>query len=253
MQWAILLVGWLRPSVVFLVSSGVVSLSVLRAMPAKKSKVVWPNPQRKRNANDPMFLHLWCDGAVSLVDGQDAGMGVVRPDFGLEEVMGMLGMDQSQVGTVGSALGNNLICVGTSFTPIPVWKGGRAQHHRERIIARGMQNPSLVASLCRPKKWLNENGQQKTTERRLFPGYVFVEMVMDDDTWHLVKHKQSHGVLSVGKTALRPFLKKKFRNRQPDARRYRISRATRSNSWWVRLVARQGRARSPTSTVRLKR
>lgn len=32
-----------------------------------------------------------------------------------------------------------------------------------------------------------KNGQRKTTERRLFPGYVFVEMVMDDDTWHLVK------------------------------------------------------------------
>lgn len=33
-----------------------------------------------------------------------------------------------------------------------------------------------------------KNGQKKTTERRLFPGYVFVEMVMDDETWHLVKH-----------------------------------------------------------------
>lgn len=33
-----------------------------------------------------------------------------------------------------------------------------------------------------------KNGQRKTTERRLFPSYVFVEMVMDDDTWHLVKH-----------------------------------------------------------------
>lgn len=33
-----------------------------------------------------------------------------------------------------------------------------------------------------------KNGQRKTTERRLFPGYVFVEMIMDDDTWHLVKH-----------------------------------------------------------------
>lgn len=32
-----------------------------------------------------------------------------------------------------------------------------------------------------------KNGQRKTTERRLFPGYVFVEMVMNDDTWHLVK------------------------------------------------------------------
>lgn len=33
-----------------------------------------------------------------------------------------------------------------------------------------------------------KNGQRKTTERRLFPGYVFVEMIMEDDTWHLVKH-----------------------------------------------------------------
>ena len=33
-----------------------------------------------------------------------------------------------------------------------------------------------------------KNGQKKTTERRFFPGYVLVEMVMDDDSWHLVKH-----------------------------------------------------------------
>lgn len=32
-----------------------------------------------------------------------------------------------------------------------------------------------------------KNGQRKTTERRLFPGYVFVEMLMNDDTWHLIK------------------------------------------------------------------
>ena len=32
------------------------------------------------------------------------------------------------------------------------------------------------------------NGQKKTTERKFFPGYVLVEMVMDDETWHLVKH-----------------------------------------------------------------
>ena len=31
-------------------------------------------------------------------------------------------------------------------------------------------------------------GQRKTSERRLFPGYVFVEMIMDDESWHLVKH-----------------------------------------------------------------
>ncbi|GAB4403975.1 MAG: transcription termination/antitermination protein NusG [Rhodoferax sp.] len=33
-----------------------------------------------------------------------------------------------------------------------------------------------------------KNGQKRTTERKFFPGYVLVEMVMDDDTWHLIKH-----------------------------------------------------------------
>jgi len=33
-----------------------------------------------------------------------------------------------------------------------------------------------------------KNGQRRTVQRRLFPGYVFVEMIMDDDTWHLVRH-----------------------------------------------------------------
>ncbi len=31
------------------------------------------------------------------------------------------------------------------------------------------------------------NGQRTITERRFFPGYVLVEMELNDDTWHLVK------------------------------------------------------------------
>ena len=30
-----------------------------------------------------------------------------------------------------------------------------------------------------------KNGQKRTTERRFFPGYVLVEMIMDDESWHL--------------------------------------------------------------------
>src|ERR1700752_5274818 len=33
-----------------------------------------------------------------------------------------------------------------------------------------------------------KNGKKSVTERRFFPGYVLVEMEMDDETWHLVKH-----------------------------------------------------------------
>jgi transcription termination/antitermination protein NusG len=58
----------------------------------------------------------------------------------------------------------------------------------ERIARSGMQGK--FGRILVPTEEVVEmkNGSRKTTERRLFPGYVFVEMVMDDDTWHLVKH-----------------------------------------------------------------
>ena len=58
---------------------------------------------------------------------------------------------------------------------------------QERIGRSGMQDK--FGRILVPTEEVVEmkNGQRKTTERRLFPGYVFVEMVMDDDTWHLVK------------------------------------------------------------------
>ncbi|MCZ2103269.1 MAG: transcription termination/antitermination protein NusG [Burkholderiales bacterium] len=58
----------------------------------------------------------------------------------------------------------------------------------ERIKRSGMQDK--FGRILVPTEEVVEirNGQRKTTERRLFPGYVFVQMVMDDDTWHLIKH-----------------------------------------------------------------
>ena len=58
----------------------------------------------------------------------------------------------------------------------------------ERIARAGMQ--AKFGRVLVPTEEVVEmkGGQRKTTERRLFPGYVFVEMVMDDESWHLVKH-----------------------------------------------------------------
>lgn len=33
-----------------------------------------------------------------------------------------------------------------------------------------------------------KDGKKRTTERKLFPGYVLIEMQMNDDTWHIVKN-----------------------------------------------------------------
>ena len=59
---------------------------------------------------------------------------------------------------------------------------------RESIARAGMDNK--FGRILVPTEEVVEmkNGQRRTAERKFFPGYVFVEMVMDDDTWHLVKH-----------------------------------------------------------------
>jgi len=58
----------------------------------------------------------------------------------------------------------------------------------ERIQRAGMQ--SKFGRILVPTEEVVEvkNGVKRTTERKFFPGYVLVEMVMDDESWHLVKH-----------------------------------------------------------------
>jgi transcriptional antiterminator NusG len=58
----------------------------------------------------------------------------------------------------------------------------------ERILRAGMQGK--FGRILVPTEEVVEvkNGVKRTTERKFFPGYVLVEMVMDDETWHLVKH-----------------------------------------------------------------
>ncbi len=59
---------------------------------------------------------------------------------------------------------------------------------KERIERSGMQE--RFGRILVPTEEVVElkNGKKSVTERRIYPGYVLVEMEMNDDTWHLVKH-----------------------------------------------------------------
>lgn len=59
---------------------------------------------------------------------------------------------------------------------------------RERIDRAGMQDK--FGRILVPTEEVVElkNGKKSVSERRIYPGYVLVEMDMADDTWHLVKH-----------------------------------------------------------------
>jgi transcriptional antiterminator NusG len=58
----------------------------------------------------------------------------------------------------------------------------------ERINRAGMQ--SKFGRILVPTEEVVEikNGQKRSSERRFYPGYVLVQMIMNDESWHLVKH-----------------------------------------------------------------
>ncbi len=58
---------------------------------------------------------------------------------------------------------------------------------KERIKLRGLED--RFGEILVPTEEVVEmkEGQKRRSERKFFPGYVLVEMEMDDETWHLVK------------------------------------------------------------------
>jgi len=57
----------------------------------------------------------------------------------------------------------------------------------ERIKLKGMEDQ--FGEILVPTEEVVEmkDGQKRKSERKFFPGYVLVQMEMNDDTWHLVK------------------------------------------------------------------
>ncbi len=101
-----------------------------------------------------------------------------------------------------------------SANPDLRWYVVHAYSGMEKTVERNIMEriaqsafPSKFGRILVPTEEVVEtkNGQKKTTERKFFPGYVFVEMVMDDDTWHLVKNTNKvTGFIGGGKNRPSP-------------------------------------------------
>ncbi len=74
---------------------------------------------------------------------------------------------------------------------------------QERITRAGMQD--MFGQILVPVEEVIEmkSGQKHTSERKFFPGYVLVEMEMNDESWHLVKNTPRVTGF-VGGTATKP-------------------------------------------------
>lgn len=65
----------------------------------------------------------------------------------------------------------------------------------EKIIEnRGMQDQIHEVSVPIQEVIEIKNGQKKTVQRKVFPGYVLLKMIMNDDTWYVVRN--TRGVTS---------------------------------------------------------
>ncbi len=115
-------------------------------------------------------------------------MAVLRLDSGMEEMMTDDVLVPAAEATASAA---------PAVNPDLRWYVVHAYSGMEKAVERNIQEriqraemQSKFGRILVPMEEVVEvkNGQKKTTERKFFPGYVLVEMLMDDDTWHLVKH-----------------------------------------------------------------
>ncbi len=57
-----------------------------------------------------------------------------------------------------------------------------------RVESMGMEDKIFEVLIPVEKKIEYKDGKRKMTEKRVFPGYVIVEMELDDDSWYTVRN-----------------------------------------------------------------
>ena len=58
---------------------------------------------------------------------------------------------------------------------------------RERVV--NLKKAEFVSQIVVPEETVTSNagGKKRTIKKRYFPGYILLKMIMNNDTWHLVK------------------------------------------------------------------
>ncbi len=70
----------------------------------------------------------------------------------------------------------------------------------KRVASMEMQDKIFRVLVPTEKQYETKNGQRKTIFRKMFPGYVLVEMVLDDHSWFVVRNTPSvTGFVGPGK------------------------------------------------------
>ena len=74
-----------------------------------------------------------------------------------------------------------------------------AENLEQRVESLKMQDKIFQVMVPKEKQIEIKNGHRKTIEKRIFPGYVLVEMIVDDDSWYIVRNTPSvTGFIGLG-------------------------------------------------------
>ncbi len=61
-------------------------------------------------------------------------------------------------------------------------------HLEARVQALGLKDKISRVVVAMEEETEIKNGQRRTVQRKVFPGYVLVEMIMTEETWHVVRN-----------------------------------------------------------------
>jgi len=100
-----------------------------------------------------------------------------------------------------------------------------------RIESLGMQDKIFQVVVPTEEEIELKDGQRRTVERRIFPGYILVEMAMDEDSWYVVRN--TPGVTGFVGSIRRPT---PLRKRDVD----RILKRMRAETPRVKVTFRHG-------------
>lgn len=78
-----------------------------------------------------------------------------------------------------------------------------AENLRQRIETMNMSDKVFEVIVPKEKAIEIKNGKRKTLEKRIFPGYVLVDMILTDDSWYVVRNTpQVTGFIGSGAVPL---------------------------------------------------
>ena len=100
----------------------------------------------------------------------------------------------------------------------------------ERIQLHGLQE--LFGEVLVPSEEVVEmkGGQKRRSERKFFPGYVLVEMELNDDSWHMVK--DTPRVMGfIGEDPKNPGKVAPITKREADTILQRMEEGTHNETW----------------------